>query len=178
MRVKQTMFKKTTPAKWRRVLCIDPGIRHLGYAFWKEIRRGPKLRAKVPTDTGLIVTPKGIEWDDAVYEHLCNWLREYILVHQVGLVVLEYAEFWGDSARSRQAAKSGDLLRLTFLVGALGLVVYELCDRKAIIIEPNVWKGDMPKPVMEARVRRALHRKYRKHEYDGVGIGLRIMGKL
>lgn len=178
MRVKQTMFKKTTPAKWKRVLCIDPGIRHLGYAFWKEIRRGTKTRTVAPTDTGLITTPKGMQWEDAVYERMAAWLVEYITVHRVRYVVIEGVVFWADSTRSQVAAKKGDLFRLMFLVGALGQVVYALCEKKAVIVEPDMWKGDMPKPVMKARVRRALHRKYREHEYDGVAMGLRIMGKL
>jgi Holliday junction resolvasome RuvABC endonuclease subunit len=176
--MKDAMFKKCVAAKWKRVLCIDPGIRHLGYAFWPEIRRGPKRHTVAPKDTGLLTTPKGVQWEDAVYECMASWLVEYITVHHVRIVVIEGVEFWADSTRSQVAAKKGDLLRLTFLVGALGQVVYALCDKKAVIVEPTLWKGDMPKPVMKARVRRALHRKYREHEYDGVAMGLRIMGKL
>jgi len=181
MRVKYKMFNSTQPATWRRVLCIDPGVRHTGYAFWKEIRRGRRAPTRAPTDTGLITTPHGVPWERAVYEHLGTWLTEYITVRRVRYVVIEYAEFWGDSPRSQMAAKRGDLLRLVFLVGAFGQIVYALCEKNAVIIEPSKWKGDMPKPVMKHRVIRALRcskRKYREHEYDGVALGLRIMGRL
>lgn len=178
MRLKDHMFRSKKPATWKRVLCIDPGIRHLGFAFWEKMRRGRRTRKQPPTDTGLIITPQGVEWEDAVYEGMAAWLVDYITVYRVKYVVIEGGEFWGDSGRSQQAAKKGDLLRLMFLVGALGQVVYALCEKKAVVIEPTKWKGDMPKPIMKRRVRRALKRKYREHEYDGVALGLRIMGKL
>ncbi len=178
MRVKYKMFNSTKPATWRRVLCIDPGVRHTGYAFWKEIKRGRRAPTRAPTDTGLITIPAGVPWEQAVYEHLGSWLTEYITVHRVRYVVIEGVEFWASSTRSQVAARKGDLFRLMFLVGAFGQTVYALCEKKAVIIEPTKWKGDMPKPVMKRRVRRALHRKYREHEYDGVALGLRIMGRL
>lgn len=178
MRVKDRMFKSTKPHRWSRVLCIDPGVRHLGFAFWPVLKRGPKVKTRAPKHTGLIVTPKSMGWEDAVFELMGGWLNDFICVHDVQRVVIEFAEFWGDSERSQIAAKKGDLIRLAFLVGALGNVVWNLCEKKAVIIEPTKWKGDMPKPVMKKRVRRALHRKYREHEYDAVAMGLRIMGKL
>jgi len=178
MRVKDKMFNSTKTATWKRVLCIDPGVRHTGYAYWKEIKRGRRAHTRAPNDTGLITTPRGVPWESAVYEHLCSWLTEYITVRRVRYVVIEGVEFWGDSGRSQQSAKRGDLIRLAFLVGALGKVVYDQCEKNAVIIEPTKWKGDMPKKIMKPRVRRALHRKYREHEYDGVALGLRIMGRL
>ena len=178
MRLKQHMLSATKPGTWNRVLCIDPGIRHLGYAFWPIIKRAPGAHTVAPKDSGLITTSPRTAWEAIVYEELAAWLRRYITTNRVRHVVIETATFWSESARSRQAAKRGDLLRLVFLVGALGEVAYELCAASPVTVEPKEWKGDMPKDVMKKRVRRALHRKYREHEYDGVAIGLRIMGKL
>jgi Holliday junction resolvasome RuvABC endonuclease subunit len=172
------MFKSTARAEWRKILCIDPGVRHLGFAFWRKLSRGRRAPTRKPSESGLINSPKGMDWEKAVYEHQAAWLVDYITALRVKHVVIEGVEFWGDSERSTIAAKKGDLIRLAFLVGALGEAVYALCDRKAIIVKPTEWKGTMPKDVMEKRVRRALRTRFKKHEYDGVAIGLRIMGKL
>lgn len=178
MRLKDKFFRSMKAGTWKRVLCIDPGVKNLGYAFWPEIKRGSKARTRAPSTSGLVTAPSFPAWEDAVHESQASWLVSFIQVHQVEHVVIEFAEMWGNSARSLQAAKKGDLFRLAYLVGALGEAAYALCDRKPVIVRPTVWKGDMPKDVMKRRVRRALHRKYKEHEYDAVAIGLRIMGRL
>lgn len=178
MRLKYKMFNSTKPATWKRVLCIDAGVLHTGYAFWKDLKRGRRAPTRAPTHSGLITIRPGVPWEKAVYEQVITWLIEFITVHRVRYVVIEGVEFWGDSGRSRQAAKKGDLLNLMFVVGAMAATAYALCEKRPVIIEPTKWKGDMPKPIMKRRVRRALHRKYRDHEYDGVALGLRIMGRL
>lgn len=178
MRLKQRMFESKKSGAWSRVLCIDPGIRHLGYAFWPIIKRANGAHVRAPSDSGLITTARRTRWETIVYEELAAWLRRYITTKRVRHVVIETATFWSESARSRQAAKRGDLLRLVFLVGALGVVAHELCVVSPVTVEPKEWKGDMSKAVMKRRVHRALHHRYQKHEYDGVAMGLRIMGKL
>ena len=178
MRLEERFFKNTAPGMSRHVLTIDAGVRNLGYAFWPLIKRGKNAKTRAPKHSGVVHPPKKGTWEDGVHAGTCEWLVTFVQIHAVEYVVIEFVELWGDSARSMQAAKKGDLFRLAYLVGALGEATYALCDRRAVIATPTLWKGDMPKPVMKRRVRRALHRRYKEHEYDAVAMGLRIMGKL
>ncbi|GAG10075.1 unnamed protein product [marine sediment metagenome] len=158
---------------WPRVLTGDPGIGGTGWAYWLEIARPcePSLPllsdAKTTSKTGF----------EAV-EILWNWFDGLVDVLRPETVVMEFPKLWSSSGVSQGSAAKGDLFKLTYLIGGYGRIVSERTRKPMVLISPAGWKGQLPKKVVDARIKLAIGKKYRNHESDAVGLGLSLQGAL
>lgn len=148
-------------------MTVDPGA-NTGWAFWTGT-------AKTPDHTGVFSTTGG-----AREARLVELFAKFeILVARLNPrgAIIEGVEFWGGSLTSTTAAKTGDLFQLAYTVG--GYV--EVLRRVGVpvqIIPARLWKGQLDKVAIHARIQMALRRDYREHEADAVAMGLSIRGHL
>lgn len=102
---------------------------------------------------------------------LCE-LRERVRVVYCEMPILFEGEF------GHAVVAKGDLQKLTALVGAfLGVCSIHGIRFKPILV--NEWKGQMPKPVVNRRIRAILGvdtKAYKRDEWDAVGVGLFAKG--
>jgi hypothetical protein len=93
-------------------------------------------------------------------------------------IYIEGVEFWEHNLTSRTATVRGDTILLSYIVGAY----IEVCRSKSVpceILEARMWKGQMDKSAVKARVDRVFTTNFgTSHAYDAVGIGLSLMGLL
>lgn len=180
------LFKSKKPMTYRNVLFIDPGVRNMGFAFWRKLTRLAKPNPKkliLPSDSGLQSAPTNIHWLDAIDDHQAVWFEAYCDSHGVELVALECAELWGGSALSYASASKGDLFKLTTLIGDLRRIAIQTTGTKPLLVSPRLWKGTMPKEVMVRRVSRATKSvrrspRWKAHEIDSVAMGFAAQGLL
>ena len=97
------------------------------------------------------------------------------------VVYAELPQFM-EAGKGLAAARDGDLVKLTTVFGA---VMGKLCNNQSSIFCPvpiMEWKGNMPKDILEPRIRAKLPKWRPKtdksHEMDAVGIGLFVKGHL
>jgi len=90
------------------------------------------------------------------------------------LVVCEFPQYQESAGRS-MGWRTGDLQRLTFLTGVFAA---RLHPAEFYPVVPSQWKGQLPKSIVEDRIRTRLgaavcrRLKIRTHAWDAVGIGL------
>jgi hypothetical protein len=149
---------------------IDSG-ENLGVAVWDAARWRtlcPPLRTAV-----LVPSPRARSYVDktqSVGERLWALLDAYTVTHM-------YVE-WPihmDSAKGHAAAVEGNIIKLAYNVGWLGCIAYG----KGAVFVPvpvNQWKGQLPKRVVQRRLRAKLGKWYGDHAADAVGIGLNAKG--
>lgn len=157
-------MKLSTPRSRESFVAVDPGLRGTGWAAF----RGGKLVA-----AGVLFCNSPAPFQERAFV-LARAVRDRSALYYSSRVVCEYPKFFG-SAGGHMVAASGDLLKLTFLVGAIGGACIPL---PFIPIGVNDWKGQLPKEVVEERI----NRRYgipkmrdlgvKSHAYDAVGIGL------
>ena len=162
-------------------LFVDPGTHHSGYAFWKYIRNSrhveKKIKATRPDISGVWRVHKNIKDLNHCTDILCQQLNDFISEHEVGSVILEFPQFWADSAVSHASASKGDLFKLAFVIGTMAKTSFDWGANTALIF-PQSWKGQLKKDVVLRRINRAIVMFCRDHEGDAVGIGLHFQGKL
>ena len=158
------------------VLCIDPGLNSMGWAFWKkDIVHGK------PDDVGLVRDALNLElpWHiraiiqtDGLVDVLKN---RRILPTEVYCEMPEYYH----TAIGTVVAQSHSTYKLSYLVGCLGITFKNL---KFTLLLPRMWKGQLPKHAVETRIIRALGRKacvnFKDDIWDAVGMGLSLKGYL
>lgn len=80
------------------------------------------------------------------------------------------------------AAQKYSTARLAFLVGATGmLLTASFPGTKFSVVTPQEWKGQLPKKIVEHRIRQRLGSAVtgvQSHAWDAIGIGLWRLGKL
>ena len=92
---------------------------------------------------------------------------------------IESPQFWGESAGSHMFASEGGLTKLAHLVGMFHdrMLVEEM---HVVLATVNEWKGQLPKSVVECRVKSILGAKacskFRAHIWDAAGLGLFAFG--
>ena len=150
-------------------MTLDPGLQGTGMAVW---RKRTLVEAQVLTVPNRL---RKADWWDRVF-WMTETLREWMVYHEVGSVVAEMTEYHA-AAHRVMAWKTGDLQRLTFLVGAIGQTCQSL-DIQFLPIETSKWKGQLSKEMTIQRVKEALgeaecrQKKITTHAWDAVGIGL------
>jgi len=162
---------------WLKVLLADPGIGGTGWAYWLEISRTGDRNATLPFLSGAKSPRKGRTGFDAA-EDMWSWFDGVVDVLRPDTVVMEFPELWSSSGVSQGSAAKGDLFKLTYLIGGFGRIVSKRTGSSLILISPADWKGQLPKKVIDARIKLSLGEKYKNHESDAVGIGLCLQGAL
>ena len=153
--------------KLKTSITIDPGISGTGYAIWNQ--KWNLLLA------GGIYEPRVHNWMSkgrAIAVGIFRICKKY----RVNKVYIEFPRFM-QSIGGQVTAKSGALVKLCWMVGFLSAV---LMDKKQELIEVNKWKGNLPKDIVEKRVRRILpklSKNLKSHTVDAIGIGLYLKGE-
>jgi hypothetical protein len=157
------------------VLSVDPGLRHCGVALfgdqqlrWAALIKSPEKTVRGPA--------AWLAMAKAVLARLLNLPKPDVLVVEVPQV---YS--W--------RGQKGDQADLIELAGVDGALVGTIEHKTGISYLPRQWKGQVPKEVMNARVEAKLSEvekgrieacapSLRHNVLDGVGIGLKYLGRL
>lgn len=175
MGIKITELKKR--GTWPKALMVDPGIGGTGWAYWLEITRTGDRNASLPFLSGSKTPGKG-RTGFAAADDLCGWFDGVVDILRPEIVVIEFPELWSSSGLSQGSAAKGDLFKLTYLVGGFGRIVTSRTGKSPVLVSPAGWKGQLPKKVIDARIKLSLGEKYGSHESDAVGLGLCLQGAL
>ena len=167
---------KKTPA-WAsglagsRVLFIDPGIEGTGVAFFPLLQYRPPERTFAREGRQY-----GGTWQRKAH-YLAGWVKECIAEARPDNVVIEFPVTF-QSAKSHAAIANGSLFKLVFLIGLYDAEVIKTTWGTARLVGADVWKGQLPKNVVDARIKLAWGREYPEHVSDAVGMGLAATGNL
>lgn len=144
------------------IVSIDPGVQHHGIAYWYNgVLRHAWLQ---PSHTSLPKSP---------------------LVAVSELVIEIPQTYGGRSAKG----DTNDLIDLAF---AAGFIARRINAASVVKMRPREWKGQVPKKIMIERVRSKLkpeetlpavialpaQQGLRHNVWDGIGIGLKRLGRL
>jgi hypothetical protein len=156
------------------MLTVDPGF-HTGVAYWKD----GLLRS---FESFNVSTAKAIKTDEDRLRDMWKKFDGYLqdLEFDVSICYIEGVEAWGGSLKSRTAGARGDLSKLAYLVGGFCFICL-LRDIEFKVIKVREWKGNLPKSVVESRVRKGiigLPELTNEHTIDAIGIGLSKLGRL
>lgn len=150
----------------KNLLAIDPGLSGTGWAFFE---------GKTLKDHGVLTFRDNVEWDERARMYAAS-IRSLMIHFKGGRAYCEYPAFF-ESAAGTMVAKTGDLLKLTFLVGLMAGMVY---PNPFILVPVHQWKGQLPKEVVNERIKKILGEKtcerIKSHAWDAVGIGLHVNG--
>lgn len=161
--------------KLQHRMTVDPGLKGTGYAIWRARHWD---RSSPPTEVGVIHPQISVGNDlDGMRrsKEIANRLWDLTTGWNCTHVFVEDPAYF-DSAGGQMSARRGDLKKLVFLAGMIcGRLIYQ-----SQIVRVNDWKGQLPKVVVEARVRSALGddncEGYHSHIWDAVGMGLYLKG--
>lgn len=166
-----------------RLLCIDPGLGGTGWAYFgvcnkltKDVYSIPELNAHLVTGVIKSKSKKGADWLDRssdILQQFSEVMDEFTPTH----VVIEWPQVWRTSQTSMAATLSGDLLKLAHLCGMLNCEA-RLNDAEIHYFTPSQWKGQLPKDVVDRRIKQVIDRSFPNHAADAVGIGLAVQGLL
>ena len=180
------MFGKRSIKMFKRVTFVDPGMGGTGVAFFPEISTKASNQPLVsPEVTSCFNGKRSTSWDLQCWE-IVSQVMGFISSTKSENVVIEMPALWTGSATSMASAthkgknkknEPADLLKLVLLVGALSHEIYSVYRKTPILVEPMIWKGQLPKPVTDARVTELTGLKIKKdHESDAIGMGLSAQG--
>ena len=156
------------------LISIDPGFNGTGFVYWW---------GKDAPFMGHVATPPRNP-DKFVTSDLdigrAHWIAEtcfdYIGMLRVEHVIIELPEFQAGAGR-QMGWKTGDLQKLTMLVGVLAEHAVSQLDAHVMLATPSEWKGQLPKDVVQRRLTShfglALMRdlEIQTHAWDALGIG-------
>lgn len=155
-------------------ISIDPGI-ELGFSVWKQ----GDSKSSLPVEIGRIGAEKGADWFDRIHsivERLGSVYDRY--KGDIKRTDIEYPQYF-DTGGGYMVAKRGDLVKLVYAAGLIGGVAV-LHGSTVSLHKVHVWKGQLPKPVVEKRIRERIPNidslKPYSHEWDAIGIGLHAKG--
>ncbi len=150
-------------------ISIDPGIQGTGYAVWDYEVKLHKC--------GVINAPSKYTWEEKM-RYVALALTEYN--YSCNKIYIEYPQRFGGASGDMVSLK-GDLGKLFTCVGYI--LGYLKCDFKLISVVK--WKGQLPKKIVNARIQKLLNKeelgklsKNKSHDWDAVGIGLYVQGRL
>lgn len=168
------------------MIAIDPGLDGTGWALWSNDESLTDT-PHIPLAVGTARAPREGElayrcselWDKI--HHQLTAERTYLpLVWRRAstYVFLEIPQHFASSARGI-AAQAGAVYALAFLVGFFA-AKFQGCS--VIVFTPNEWKGQLPKEVVERRLRKKLGSSFdtlgiKTHAIDAVGIGMHAIGR-
>jgi len=153
------------------VLTIDPGV-NTGWAFWNG--------GRVPRSTGVFRVEKrkaSVSTLRVQLEQLCTGFGTVVNLLSPRLIIIEDCRWWSGSKESMAALNSGDLHKLTLIIGGYCFLSSNR-DIPWELIDPCKWKGQLDHNALAAQVEHLIGKQYRHHELEAVGIGLNRAGIL
>lgn len=164
------------------MLSIDPGA-HAGVALWQNERL---IEVQTFNGSGQQWLEKSLNVSRQLENYGITLIGELVhprIYNNVRVVIEEPGVF--QSAGGDVSAKSGAVVKLCVTTGCLIYALRDLLPRYELETVAS-WKGQMPKPVVEARVRCKLDRTElallestkTSHVWDAVGIGLYSLGRM
>ncbi len=156
------------------IMTVDPSSRSMGVALWNA--RKWKI-FDLPIDTRLFKGSKCSSWEGSsrcIGESLAYLMN----THQIIKVFCEQPAYMQGS---HQSAAGGALVKLTHSAGMVAGMCYLLgCGFEYVAI--NKWKGNLPKSVVNDRIREIILDRsgkqcvFQQDEWDAVGIGFYLKG--
>lgn len=158
------------------LLSIDPGVVSMGAALFRE---GKLTKCRV---FGLSKPRSPF----AAVAYLAGQIDQWVGLSFLRRVGIEQMTIFSDGGRGTAAAR--DVVDVSMAVGALAM--YFMRERDAVVdlVPVLEWKGNMPKSVTHDRIDKVMQETdldgrrlmpdRRSHDWDAVGIGLHILGRL
>lgn len=149
-----------------RFLAIDPGLSGTGLARFTHGR----------LEQVYAVNHTVGDWTERLFEYTKSVFK-VAEKYRVGACIIEYPSLFQTSG-GMTVARSGNLLKLTMLCGAL-FSVLELYNPELLPV--NTWKGNLKKDVVRRRIKRLIPTPgdftLNSHTWDAVGMGMHVLGK-
>lgn len=159
------------------IITIDPGVQGTGIAVWKASLWGIK---RPPVRCFNYDRDQKLDWKETTREFVLRFdrlFRKYDVVD----VYCEYPQYFGETGKGQASTGSGDIYKLSSLVGAFMAVTY-LHQGTFTPIKVNSWKGQVPKEVIIRRITKLIpemsNMEIVSHSWDAVGVGLYAQGIL
>lgn len=150
---------------------IDPGVGGTGVARWNGLNLIKAFTLHSKEESWLYSA-----------EAIALQLREEFEFNRpsgIDRFFVESPVYFG--GKNRVVAESGDLCKLAMLAG---MILHECMrfSRMVELVTPGEWKGNLPKSVCAARIRRTMGREFpnyrlSNHAVDAIGIGLWSLGR-
>jgi Holliday junction resolvasome RuvABC endonuclease subunit len=181
------------------VIGIDPGTNFAGWAvtLWTQPKLGKPWKGRY-IDSGTVRAHElsHLNWRDrmdSIVEELITDLMDVVaaklnVVKQVIVVIEEATQFTG-SERGEAAIRGHALIALIAIAYTLRSEINwamwneDIVDRKLIMVTPPKWKGQVPKEVMAARIKRDWSEVNCESldEFDAIGLarwyGRKVLNK-
>lgn len=165
----------------RYILSIDSGSSGLGYAVWNY---DTFKNLEVPLKYGIFI-PDADEWYDRIEQGVA-FINSVCCGYGHGTYgrgcIRFYVEIptFRDTPQGHAVARRGDYTKLSMSAGAMCGLASNHCAQ-FIPVTPSEWKGQLPKKVVELRIRKKLKdhpsiQKAKSHAWDAIGIGLYAKG--
>ena len=152
-----------------RAISVDPGVSGTGYVLWESL-----CTTKVTVLSFGVLASKEKQWAARAAE-IGRTVADLAREAKVSRVWCELPAYWGTFKQHSWAAQ-GSLVKQAVLVGTMLAVPWVAKTVRIVSLVPVAdWKGQLPKPVVEARVRKILggqSRGFESHAWDAAGIGL------
>jgi hypothetical protein len=154
---------------------IDPGSTGTGIALWRE----EEWDALVPPIEvrNFMPAPINEHWREKTFGIVARMQKD-LAKYDVRHAYFEQPEFF-DTAGGHMAAKTGDLIKLTFFFGACAYAVEQL-GIPMTFYPVHEWKGQLPKNIVTRRIIGRIptvnRLKPQSHSWDAIGIGLHAKG--
>lgn len=128
--------------KKNRLMSIDPSINNVGMAIW-ELPNTLMMHKLLHPKVGC----RNNEYDKSL--SILDQIKEWIQTYAVNRIILEVPEHW--AVGGFEARESGSIAKLMLVVGLIYSLKHDLEELK--VVKPREWKGQLPKQVMENRLR-------------------------
>lgn len=153
------------PTKEEYFITVDPSIRSMGVVVW---RCGDAR----PLAVDLLAHKKG-DWVDAGEAMHHDLLELFGLWGRAKKIYCESPKF-----HSMVTAASGALVKLSWGCGVVAACAWQ-SGKSFHPVEVNRWKGQLPKSVVNARIKGEIQNcsSFRQDIWDAVGIGLYLQGR-
>lgn len=157
----------------RRILCIDPSIRAMGYAFFDQVQQSKPWAKWVLSDSGCYTyAERDTYWHyaldamvDAVEGLVCGTDTDPATLAHVFVERPDHVR-----------TDPGSVLKL--MACAYSIRQMLLPDWPVTMLDVNEWKGNVPKEVTQRRIRKHWGWGGTDHnEADAVGIGDYVLRK-
>lgn len=153
-------------------IAVDPGITGTGWAVFDNL-------GDYPIACGVMnKSAKDGDWIGTLHRFVAE-MSGVLDKYECSKMVCELPQHF-DSALGQAAAVSGDIVKLSCVVGAYATIIWQA---KGVFspVKVNDWKGQIPKDVTIKRINKLLPNlldrvQPKSHDWDAIGIGLHEKG--